>query len=65
MRFIFITTIMPRGSPALTQQEIEDRINKYGYYFTPKTVYVNQHRPMHLYDAQTGGYVNLSLRQMQ
>ena len=56
---------MPRGSPALTQQEIEDRINKYGYYFTPKTNYINQHRPMYLYDAQTGEYVNLSLRQIQ
>ena len=56
---------MPRGSPPLTQQEIEGRINPYGYYFTPKTVYVNQHKAMHLYDAQTGGYVNLSLRQIQ
>ena len=56
---------MPRGSPSLTQQEIEDRINPYGYYFTPQTNYKNQHTPMRLYDAQTGEYVKLSLRQIQ
>ena len=56
---------MPRGSPALTQQEVENRINPYGYYWTPKTKYVNQFTSMYLYDAQTGEYVKLSLRQIQ
>ena len=56
---------MPRGAAKLTNQEIEQRINPYGYYLTPKTKYVNQKTPMLVYDAQLGKNVVLSLKQIK
>ena len=53
-----------RGIPRLTDQEVQERINKYGYYFTENTQYRNQNKPIELYDAQENKKVNLSLRQI-
>ena len=56
---------MPRGSAKLTDQEIEQRINPYGFFIVPKTKYVNYKTPMWLYDAQTGQNVKLSMKQIK
>ena len=56
---------MPRGASKLTDQEVEQRINPYGYYLIPSSKYVNQKTPMWVYDAQTGQNVRLSLKQIQ
>ena len=45
----------------LTKQEVEDKINKYGFFFTPKSNYINSKTDMELYDAQLGEKVKLSL----
>ena len=55
---------MPR--PRKTTAEIENEVNKYGYYFIDGvTNYRNYDTRMTLYDAQTNQNVNLSLRQLR
>ena len=56
---------MPRGIPALTNEEVRARIEKYGYFFTTENPYRNQNTPMTLYDAQLGKNVRLSLRDIR
>ena len=53
-----------RGVPRLTDEEVQERINKYGYYFTDNTTYKNVNDPMELYDAQENKKVKLSMRQI-
>ena len=64
--FLFLyKRVMPRGIPALTNEEVRSRIEKYGYFFITENPYKNQDTEMPLYDAQLGQNVNLSLRQIK
>ena len=48
----------------LTKQQVEDKINKYGFFFLPNTNYTNSKSDMELYDAQLGENVKLSLNKI-
>ena len=56
---------MPRGIPRLTDEEVRNRIEKYGYFIIDNKPYRNQDTPMNLYDAQLGKNVKLSLRDIK
>ena len=48
----------------LNREQVEKQINAWGYFYTPRTIYVRSRDPMILYDAQQNKIVRLSLDQI-